>query len=599
MADSKLESLLVADCGSVNTKVGLVDWVEGVYRFIGAGTAATTPDDVTLGVRRAVQQVQARTGRRLLTDDGQVITPERVGAQGVDALVALTSAPAPVRVAIVGLAREISVASALRAIHGTYASVVATVALDETGRRWLPLPEQDNGAGVSIAIAPHAQANEPQPDPAALAAETLARANADVIILVGGIDGGATNGLYEIANLVASIVASREENARPLVIFAGNRDARTQIAQRIGSVAELRVVDNVRPAMERENPAALQAELEKVYAERKIMFLPGMTDLVNMTLTNVVSTARAFENVVRFIARLFNLNVLGADIGSGATTLITARGDQCARVVRADLGVGQNIERVIAHAGIERVLDWIPMEMSADDARVRLLNRAAHPRTIPMTRDEMRLQHAAARVALMTAAREDELDTRGLDLILLTGGALAYNTNLGATALLALDALQPHGVFTLAADAFGLAPAFGALATVNPDAAATVLEHDGFVTLGTVIAPISNAREGQVALNVKLKPTVGGIMNLEVHHGSLEIVPLAPGEKASLEVRPAPGVDLGPGRRGIFKAQVEGGALGLIIDARGRPIALPADAEKRRAKIQQWYWDIGGEVNYG
>jgi hypothetical protein len=56
---------------------------------------------------------------------------------------------------------------------------------------------------------------------------------------------------------------------------------------------------------------------------------------------------------------------------------------------------------------------------------------------------------------------------------------------------------------------------------------------------------------------------------------------------------------LGPGRRGIFKAQVEGGALGLIIDARGRPIALPADAEKRRAKIQQWYWDIGGEVNYG
>jgi len=52
-------------------------------------------------------------------------------------------------------------------------------------------------------------------------------------------------------------------------------------------------------------------------------------------------------------------------------------------------------------------------------------------------------------------------------------------------------------------------------------------------------------------------------------------------------------------RRGVFQAQVEGGALGVIIDARGRPITLPGDAEKRRTKIQQWYWDVGGEVAYG
>jgi hypothetical protein len=40
---------------------------------------------------------------------------------------------------------------------------------------------------------------------------------------------------------------------------------------------------------------------------------------------------------------------------------------------------------------------------------------------------------------------------------------------------------------------------------------------------------------------------------------------------------------------------VEGGALGLIVDARGRPLArqLPADPELRRDQIQQWLWDMG------
>jgi hypothetical protein len=49
----------------------------------------------------------------------------------------------------------------------------------------------------------------------------------------------------------------------------------------------------------------------------------------------------------------------------------------------------------------------------------------------------------------------------------------------------------------------------------------------------------------------------------------------------------------------VYKAQVEGGALGLVIDARGRPIVLPAEAERRRAQVQKWYWDIGGEVSVG
>jgi YkoY family integral membrane protein len=37
-----------------------------------------------------------------------------------------------------------------------------------------------------------------------------------------------------------------------------------------------------------------------------------------------------------------------------------------------------------------------------------------------------------------------------------------------------------------------------------------------------------------------------------------------------------------------------GGVLGIIIDARGRPIALPRPPDKRQELVKQWTWKMGG-----
>ncbi|MBI4785657.1 MAG: glutamate mutase L [Chloroflexi bacterium] len=592
MPDSDtLESLLVADIGSVNTKVGLVDHVGSEYRFVGIGAAATTAEsptaDVMVGLRRALAQIETRTHRRFLTDEAQLLTPERASGQGVDAFAAITSAPLPLRVAIVGLSRDVSVASAAAAAHGTYATVAATLALDESGGRWLRTNVPQDGVTDDKKTVVKLQ------DPAVIAAETLAGAHPEVIVLVGGIDGGATTALYEMANLVAAITAAHEEAARPTVIFAGNREARAQIAARLGPVAPLRVVDNIHPALDRENPVALQRELESLYVERKIARLPGIGGLSAWTHVPILPAARAFENVVRFLSQRYDFNVLGADIGGTTTMVATAHGNSFRRTVRADLGLAYSLENVLACVGLEQLVAWLPMELPVQDAQTHWLNRALRPAALAVTREQARLQQVVTREALRIAAQESKLEFGNPDLFLLTGGGFAGNSDYGALALLALDALQPRGVFTLAIDALGLAPAFGALAALNPEAAAHVIERDAFLTLGTVIAPVSNNREGQIDLRIQVQPVGSGVINLEVEHGSLELIPLAPGQKASLQVRAAPGVDLGSAQRGVFKAEVEGGAIGLIVDARGRPIALPASAEKRREKIQKWLWDVG------
>ena len=48
-----------------------------------------------------------------------------------------------------------------------------------------------------------------------------------------------------------------------------------------------------------------------------------------------------------------------------------------------------------------------------------------------------------------------------------------------------------------------------------------------------------------------------------------------------------------PGRD--VTAEAEGGILGLIIDARGRPLELPADGEGRRELVGEWMKSLGIE----
>jgi hypothetical protein len=107
--------------------------------------------------------------------------------------------------------------------------------------------------------------------------------------------------------------------------------------------------------------------------------------------------------------------------------------------------------------------------------------------------------------------------------------------------------------------------------------------------------PTGRVRAGEIVLGVKMKYDSGGEIEVEVAAGTLEILPLPAGQSATLELHPRRGVDLGRGQGRGWSVQVKGGAMGLIIDARGRPLvnALPADNDERLQRVQQWLWDVG------
>jgi len=578
---SEYEAVLVADCGSTTTRAALIDLVAGEFRLLATGETATTVEvpwsRISIGVREAIRQVEQLTGRVLLSQQGQLIVPERDDGSGADALVATVNTAVPLRVAVVGLIGGLSVESLLKAADCSYVIVQSVVARDGMVR---------NG--------------DRQTSMADMVRRTMGD-RPDAILLGGGIEGGAVDAVLEAARDVAAALTTSEEAGRVHVIYAGNREARTAIAGILGGCSNLHVVDNARPTLGEEDLGALEAELRDLYRESRMARVPGFGELKSWTSTPVITTAEGLELVVRYLSRLYQLDVLAVDVGSAATHVAGVIDGLYGSTIRSRAGIGYSMGNLLERAGIDRILRWLPFEMEEEQAHNYLLNKSLRPMTVPDTEEGLLLEQAAAREAIsltLDRARERWLGrgehsyeghVRPVDLIVGRGAVLSKAPRRGQAALILLDAIQPTGVCTLALDHASLLPQLGALASLHDFAAAQALARDGLLKLGTVIAPEGTSREGAMALRLNIEYDDGQSLSLEVPYGSLEVVPLAAGRRAVVEMRPSSQFDVGLGRKGKgATTELDGGVLGIIVDARGRPLSLPEDGEKRRAKIRDW-----------
>jgi hypothetical protein len=534
-----------------------------------------------VSVRQAVRRLSEIAGWPLLDDRGQIISPEHQGG-GVDAVVAVVSASQPLQVVLAGVMNDVSLSSARRALAASYTVIGGVISLDrrDGGRHKI----NDDFEGQVQMI------REIMPD---------------ALVLVGGIDGGATRPVLQSARALA-LACSTLSTGRPPILYAGNAELRPEVAEVVGTDAELRAVDNVRPTLQLENPAPLQAEIEELYRNRKMERLPGFSTLAAWSPVQVLPAAKAFAYSVQYLAQLYGINVLGVDAGGASATVAAVVEEQLDLAVRSDLGLSYNVARLLDQVPVESIQRWLPFELEADELANVLHNKALRYRTIPQTRQELLLEQAVAREILrltlddlrarwaQSAVPTSEEHLPKFHLVVGSGGVLANAPNFGQVALVLLDALQPVGVSGLAVDQVRLMAPLGAAAMVNPAVASQVMEQDALLNLGTVVAPVGTAREGDVALTFKIEYEDGRSLEVEVPYGSLEVIPLPAGQTADLELRPTRRFDVGLGTKGqAGTTKVEGGIIGIIIDARGRPLPIAEDPEEQREKMQRWLWDMG------
>jgi hypothetical protein len=594
----KSGAALVAEIGNVTTRVTLIDTVDGEMRLIGQATVPSTTEppyeNAVIGILEAAAQLSEMTGRQLL-QDGSLLLPQTSERDGVDSVVAVTSAGPLMSVVIAAVASEVSARSALHATRATYTTVLQTVTLDDASG-----PEAGSG---STWIERQVQ--------------TLMGLSPDLVFIAGGLEDGAQDALVRLAHIVGLTAFStkidaegqqRPEISRRTVLFAGNSHARERVVEALSGHAELRFVDNVRPSLEVERLEPARQAIIKLYNDTLLTALPGAAALRRLSPTPLISTSDAIGLITRFVAERDERAAVVLDAGSAHTAVYYAGQGRYSPVVRGGIGTGYGIGGVLAARGVAAIARWLPFPIGEADLTHWLLNKMIRPQTLPVTREDVLIEHAVAReaLALALAALRDERGALTYDYVVGGGGVLANSPHPGLALLTILDALQPTADATdhmieLHLDSLGLLASCGALAFSNADAALTLFERDlqQNTSLATCAIALGAEHPGEVAVTAELREVGGKTQRVEVRHGQIGRLPLAIGHKAQLILRPAGGVRIGRNAYGdpveSPLAAISGSALGVIIDARGRPLRLPDEPLARQQRLWDWLVALGIE----
>jgi uncharacterized protein (TIGR01319 family) len=586
---AEVRSILATDCGSTTTKAILIEKRGAEYRLVNRGEAPTTVeapfDDVTIGVLNATRELEDLTGRQLI-QDGTILTPQHDEKRGVDLYLSTSSAGGGLQMMVMGVVRQMSAESAQRAALGAGAIIMDVIAIDDGRKDYQKI-------------------------------QRLRELRPDIVLLSGGTDGGTITHLVELAELlIAADPRPRFGTMNLPVIFAGNKDAREEIRHVLGERFDLRIVDNLRPDLDREHLGPAREAIHELFLEHVMQQAPGYSKLMTWTSADIMSTPNAVGKIMVTIAEQRGINILGVDIGGATTDVFSVFDGNYTRTVSANLGMSYSICNVMLEAGIQNIRRWLPFDIEEYEVRNRLRNKMIRPTTIPQTYEDLLLEQAVSREALRLAFIHHKQLARGLkgvqqqrtigealdqaetgktlvqmmalDMIIGSGGVLSHAPKRAQSALMMMDAYQPEGVTMLAVDSIFMMPQLGVLSTVHPEAAAQVFDRDCLIRLGSCVAPVGQGKEGEPCLTIDYNGK-----SETFRYGELRVLPLGVGEALQATIKPARGFDVGAGKGRPVEATLEGGVVGIVVDTRGRPLQLPPDDAARRQKLIAWMTALG------
>ncbi len=574
------ESILSVDVGTVATRAILFDVVDGRYRFLASGQAPSTAvapfKNIGEGVQRAIEQLQMVTGRVLVDEQQRVIIPARDGA-GVDAFAVTMSAGPVIKTVVVGLLNDVSLESAQRLARSTYSRVVEVIGLNDRRKA----EEQIDG---------------------------ILRHQPDLIVIAGGTDDGASRSVQRITELTGLACYLLPNEKRPAVLYAGNQKIAKMVKDKLGPwTSTLSVSPNIRPSLEVEDLQAAQFTLTQLYAHLRRNRIGGVEDMINLAGGNFLPTCYAYSRMIRFLSEIYDSKkgILGVDLGASAATVAAGFGGLLTLGVHTHLGMGEGLSNLLRYTNLDAIVRWLSLDIPTDVVRDYIYNKSIYPTSLPATAESLAIEQALARqnlyMAMAATSRDFPVSVSRpspdrmpyFEPILASGGALTAAPTLGQSLMMLLDGIQPSGVTTFILDQNNLLPALGAAASHNTYLPIQVLESGAFMGLATVVSPVVDARPGVPILRLRLVTKNGGENRLEVKQGALEILPLPSGQSGRLYLQPLHHADVGfgPGRGG--ELPVSGTALGVVVDARGRPLQLPVDHIRRRELLKKWSWTLG------
>ena len=588
MSKDNIKVILATDCGSTTTKAILIEYVDGEYRLTNRGEAPTTVEapfeDVTRGVLNAIIELEELSGRKIL-DNEEIIYPSNSKDQGIDVYISTSSAGGGLQMMVGGVVRSMTGESAQRAALGAGAIVMDILASND--KRLY-----------------HEKVKR------------IRELRPDMVLLSGGIDGGTVTHVVELAEIIktANPKPRLGMNFKLPIIYAGNSKAQNNIKETLKDSVDLIVAPNIRPTLEKENLKPSRDKIHDLFMEHVMAQAPGYNKLMDWTDHPIMPTPGAVGEIIKKIAEVENISVVGVDIGGATTDVFSVFGGEFNRTVSANLGMSYSICNVLAESGVDNVSRWVPFEINSSELTNSIANKMIRPTTIPQSLNDLKIEQALAREALrlsfiqhkefavslkgvqqertisdtfdQSMTGETIVDMKNLDLIVGSGGVLSHAPRRSQAMRMLIDSFLPEGITQIAVDSIFMMPQLGVLSTFHEKAALEVFNKDCLIKLGTCISPCSSYNKGKLLFEYDINID-GKSYNGEIKAGELRLISAKLG-KYQCKIKVNGNIDIGNGPGKDFEGIINGGEVGIVLDCRGREINFEANYNDRINQIMSW-----------
>lgn len=452
-----MHPVLLIDFGSTCTKLTAVD-VEARKVLASAEDFTTAFTDISVGLGKALQSME-----------------QKIGKLDYRARLACSSAAGGLRMVACGLVPELTAKAARFAAFGAGAKVIKTYSYELT----------DEDAREIEEIAP------------------------DILLLVGGTDGGNSEVVTKNAQVIAGL-----KPAFP-VVFAGNRGAKAACeAALTASEHPYFSAENVMPTFGKINVAPVQQVIREIFLQRIIQF-KGLSHFQDVLDNIMMPTPAAVLSALtllsegikgqRGLGELMAVDLGGAttdvySIASGAPTNPTTfvhglREPYVKRTVEGDIGMRYSAHGVVEAAGIDEVMRL--SGLSEEEIQQMLSRIGEDPSILPSNGQEARfdlaiaalairlgfVRHAGSLQQVYTPAgpvyQQEGKDLTQIRRVIMTGGALihadAYLDIMQAAIQVNDPARLTPRSFSLIRDERYILSAMGLLADYDKEAAFDIL----------------------------------------------------------------------------------------------------------------------------
>jgi uncharacterized protein (TIGR01319 family) len=588
MSKDNIKVILATDCGSTTTKAILIEYVDREYRLTHRGEAPTTVEapfeDVTRGVLNAIMELEELSGRKILNNE-EMIYPSDSTEQGIDVYISTSSAGGGLQMMVSGVVRSMTGESAQRAALGAGAIVMDILASNDKR----PYHEK---------------------------VKRIRELRPDMVLLSGGVDGGTVTHVVELAEIIktANPKPRLGINFKLPIIYAGNSKAQDNIKETLKDSVDLIIAPNIRPTLEKENLKPSRDKIHNLFMEHVMAQAPGYNKLMDWTDHPIMPTPGAVGEIIKKIAEVENISVVGVDIGGATTDVFSVFEGEFNRTVSANLGMSYSICNVLAESGVDNVSRWVPFEINSSELTNSIANKMIRPTTIPQSLNDLKIEQALAREALrlsfvqhkefavslkgiqqertisdtfdQSMTGETIVDMKKLDLIVGSGGVLSHAPRRSQAMRMLIDSFLPEGITQIAVDSIFMMPQLGVLSTFHEKAALEVFNKDCLIKLGTCISPCRSYKKDKLLFSYNIDID-GKNWNGEIYSGELKLIPAKLG-KHQCKIKVSGNIDIGNGPGKDFEGTINGGEVGIILDGRGREINFEINHNDRINQIMSW-----------